>query len=202
MLSAGYLDLDSLKTRILPAGAVDISDWDSALQSLGKGVAAAMSNACNRELHRATAAVYECSAANLTATLRRYPVEEITQIELYDPAGTLRTYAGEYTLAKFAGLIDFPTPPSGPSDILRVTYTGGYWINDGTTLPTGASEMPYDIIEAFVIQCQVWAEARNLFGTSGLQGEVDKKPADRTAALRLAPEVLQILAPYRRFSNE
>lgn len=202
MLAAGFTDLATLKARILPAGAVDLTEWDDALQALGKGVASAMNAACNRDLHRGEDVVFECTAATLIATVRRYPVEAIASVEIRDFAGSLSDFTGGYQLAAAAGMLQFAGLPGDTTERLRITYTGGYWLDDGETMPEAATPMPADLLEAFFMQAQTWAEARGLFGTVGLQGEVEKKPADRTAALRLAPEVLQILAPYRRFSNE
>lgn len=202
MLAAGFTDLATLKSRILPAGAVDITDWDDALQSLGKGVANAMNQACNRELQRGVSVIYECTAATLIAVVRRYPVEAIGSVQIRAYDGTLTTHTAGYQLAAPAGILQFASMPGDGTERLRITHTGGYWLDDGDDMPETATPMPDDLLEAFFIQAQVWAEARNLFGTASLQGEVEKKPADRSSAMRLAPEVAAILAPYRRFANE
>jgi len=200
MLDAGLGTLNYLKSRILPAGAVEVQDWDDALQRLGKAVAVRMEAFCNRRFTRSEAHVDEFSALATSIVLRALPVEEITSVEIRSFTGTLTDYEGGWQLDQRAGLVLFRSIPGDGTERLVVTYAGGYWLDDGSTQPAGSTALPDDLLEAWVMQCQAWAEARRLFGTISLAGMENQKSPP--SPVHLTAEVTAILESYRRYSGE
>jgi hypothetical protein len=92
----------------------------------------------------------------------------------------------------------FKSSPGDGTEAVVVDYDGGYWLDDGDPMPAGATPLPDDLLEALVMQCQAWAEARNLFGTISL----DKERKGQPNALQLMKDVEAILEPYRRYGGE
>jgi hypothetical protein len=199
MLDAGFTPLFHLKSRILPEAGVDDTQWDAALSALGRSVARRFEAHCNRHLERHTAASEIYSARTLAVSLKAYPVITLTSVQLRAADGTLATVAATYQLDKGCGLLDFSTPPGSAAERLLLTYDGGYWLDpmDGTTtLPTGATALPEDILELWLAEVQTQAEARELFGSVALRKEGKTPPAGLSAA------TTEGLRPYRRFSGE
>jgi hypothetical protein len=200
MLDAGLSSLYYLKSRILPAGGVGLTDWDDSLSKLGLAVARRFENFCNRRLERVEDAAEFYSARSTSVCLKCYPVEAVTSVQLRDTGGTLLNSTTAYHLHKSSGVIEFTGSPGSSTDALLITYAGGYWLDDGGTMPTDATPLPDDLLEAWVMQCQAWAEARQIFGTVSLTGMEPKKNAPDP--VKLADVVEAILIPYRRFSGE
>jgi hypothetical protein len=198
MLEAGFGTLDYLKTRILPVGADENTDWDGALTKLGLGVAGRFNAFCNRVLQRVVDQVDEFNASTTAIVLRAYPVEEIETTQIRSFTGALDEFSGGYQLDQRAGMMLFRSAPGDGTERIVVTYTGGFWLNDGDEMPEGSTPLPDEILEAWVMQCQAWAEARNLFGTISL----DKERKAQPSALQLMKDVEAILEPYRRFGGE
>jgi hypothetical protein len=197
MLDAGFSTLEYLKSRILPAGA-DGGDWDAALAKLGLGVAGRFNAFCNRVLQRVEGQVDEFNASASAIVLRAFPVEVVNSVEIRGFTGALDTFSGGYQLDQRAGLMLFQGAPGDGTERIVIDYDGGFWLDDGGTMPAGSTPLPDDIMEAWIMQCQAWAEARNIFGTIAL--EKDNKA--QASALQLTKDVEAILEPYRRFSGE
>lgn len=200
MLDAGLSTLAYLKSRILPAGGVDVMDWDDALCKLGLAVCRRFESFCNRRLERVTDAAEFYSAQSTAICLKAYPVESVTSVQIRETDGTLSTATADYQLHKASGVLEFTAAPGTASQNLLVTYAGGYWLDDGETQPAGSTALPDDILEAWVSQCQAWAEARQIFGTISLSGQETKKNAPDP--VKFTESVETILIPYRRFSGE
>lgn len=201
MLNAGLSTLIHLKSRILPAAAATETTWDAALGKLGLAIAARMEAACNRKYERTVGAVDTFSAWTLGVTLKRYPVETITTVQVRDSAGLLAATT-DYTLDADAGMLSFGTVPGTRDERLVITYTGGFWLDPltGATLPAGATALPDDLLELWLAEVQAHAEARGLFGALGLRPQKD---ADKAKLLTgLSENMISGLAPYRRFAGE
>lgn len=198
MLDAGFGTLEYLKTRILPAGAADATDFDEALQRLGLGVAGRFNAHCNRIFQRVEGQTDEFNARTTAIVLRAYPVETVNSVQIRSFTGTLDDFTAGYQLDQRAGLMLFSATPGEADERIVIDYDGGYWLDGGGAQPAGSTALPYDILEAWVMQCQAWAEARNLFGTISL----DKDRAATGSALQISKEVMEVLEPYRRFSGE
>lgn len=204
MLAAGLSTLAHLKSRILPeaAAAIDETTYDAALTQLGLAAAARMERHCNRSFARAVAAADEFSASCQSVTLRRYPVESIASVQLKDTSLALSTCEVDYSLAAAAGVVDFPATPGTASERLVITYTGGYWLDPLTTetLPAGATALPDDLLETWLAEVQLQAEARGLFEAIGLRAPKDADKARKLTGL--SEDAIEALRPYRRFAGE
>ena len=204
MLSAGFATTTYLKSRLLPSAAAGDTDWDEAVAALGKSVAAKFDRHCNRGFERITGEV-DIFAARATAwTLRRFPVETVTTVRT---RGTDDAYsaiaAGDWWIDKPAGLLETRSMAGTQYEKLVVTYTGGFWLDprDGTTMPAGATALPDDLHEAWVLQCQHEAESRGLFGSVSFRAQKDAA-APKTTASGLLESTVETLRPFRRFSGE
>jgi len=201
MLDAGFSTLDYLKSRILPDAGIEETQWDTALGKLGLSIAARMQAHTARRFERGTAHVDEFSAWNLSVTLKSYPVETIASVQIRETDGTLTTQAAStYALDKGAGLLTFYTVPGTRLERIVVTYAGGFWLDPltGATLPTGATALPDDLLETWISEIQIEAEARNLFGAIALRKDFNKSKT-RSG---LDESTVEALRPYRRFSGE
>lgn len=200
MLDAGFGTLQSLKNAILPQSVAWDNTWDEPLARLGLAVAGRFNAHCNRVFQRVEGWVDEFSADSLAIVLRAYPVETINTIHVRGFTGALEDYTAGYQLDQRAGLLRFRQPPGDGTERIVVDYDGGFWLDNGGAMPAGSTALPYDIFEAWTLQCQAWAEARRLFGELALQSLNPK--AERPNSLTLHTDVQAILEPYRRFSNE
>ncbi len=197
MLDAGFGPLSTLKARLLPMAAAGELDWDEKLKGLGLAVARRFNRHCAREFQRAVDIEDVFDAAARAWVLTRYPVEEVTCVEVQDLHG--RKLVEGWDVDTRAGLLETPSLAGPRGTKLVVTFTGGYWLDpgDGSGMPEGAEELPEDILDAWVLQCQVSAEARGLFAEAAIRPSAsEEKP---TAGIRLADEVVETLRPYRRF---
>ena len=203
MLSAGLSTLTYLKSRILPAAAAVETTHDAALARLGLAIAGRMETACNRKFDRAVGAVDTFGAWTLCVTLKRYPVETLTTVQVRDPAGALAATT-DYAADNDAGMISFETVPGMRSERLVVTYTGGYWLDPrslpATALPTGATPLPEDLLELWLAEVQLHAETRGLFEAVGLRVQKDSDKAKLLSGL--SEGTVAALSPYRRFAGE
>ena len=200
MLNAGFTTIESLKARILPEAARIDTEYDAALSKLGLAIAARMEGHCARKFDRVVGAVDEFSAWTLSVVLKRYPIETITSVDLRDSAGTLVPCETDYSLDEACGLIDFLQTPGDRSERLVITYTGGYWMDDGSTMPAGATALPDDVLELWIAEVQRHAEARGTFEAVGLR--VQKDAAKATPINGLSEDTIDGLRIYRRFSGE
>lgn len=197
MLAAGFTTLEALKARLLPEAAADDSTWDEALSRLGLAVARRMEGHCARRFDRAVATMDEFSACALSAVLRRYPAEAITSLQLREMDGSTAAVVVGYSMDKACGLLDFALTPGTRHQRLIITYTGGYWLDDGSAMPEGATALPDDLLELWIAEVQAQAEARELFGSVSLRKETKTpNPARLTAA------TVEGLRPFRRFSAD
>lgn len=200
MLDAGFGTLQLLKSRLLPSAVEWETTWDEPLAKLGKAVAARINSQCNRRFERSVGQVDEFNAASRAVILRAYPVETITSVQLRVFTGSLANITAGYQLDKKAGMLLFDSTVGEATERIVATYTGGYWLDDGGTMPAGATPLPDDVLEAWIIQCQAWAEARRILGEVALQSLSPK--AERPASLTLTSDVQAMLEPYRRYASE
>lgn len=204
MLSAGYSTTTYLRSRLMPDAASGESEWDAAVEALGKSVAAKFDRHCNRGFERVVDQVDTFAARASAWTLRRFPVESVSLVRTRD---TLDAYsaiaAGDWWIDKAAGLLETRSTAGTQYEKLVVTYTGGYWLNprDGTTLPSGAAALPDDVLEAWVLQCQHEAESRGLFAAVSFRTQKDAA-SPKTSTAGLLDATVETLRPFRRFSGE
>jgi hypothetical protein len=205
-MNAGLSSLEALKDILLPTAALRAStDYDEALVQLGKGVAAQMQKHCNRKWQRVEDDVHEFSADCISQTVPRYPVEDIAAIDIKRSGETAWEDILDDYLANFfaaSGVIEFTGILGTHRDKVRVTYTGGYWWDDGEeaepqTLPEGATAVPDDLLHAWHLQCQAEAEHTGLVKARIVRAE-DEESNKSMRSLDLLPQVKNILLGYIR----
>lgn len=198
MLDAGFAPLSVLKSRLLPSAGAGKLTWDEKLKGLGRAVAGRFERHCGRTFARAEGwkDVFDASASAWVLT--RYPVETVTSVSVRSGDGSLSPLEG-WRIDAPAGLLEIDSIPAGRGAKLEAVYTGGYWLDpcDGTTAPEGAKPLPDDVFDAWVLQCQVSAEARGLFVEVAIRPKKDEEKP--TGGIRLCPEAEEALRPYRRF---
>lgn len=205
MLPAGFTTLDYLKSQILPkalAEDTDNTDYDDRIAVIGRGVAARFNSFCARKFERLVNAEDEFDALSFAWVLQRYPVETISAIVVQSRDGSTSTLsAGEWKLSKSSGLVELDAGPGSRLDSVVVSYTGGYWLDDGGTMPDAATPLPDDVLSAFVEQVQAVCEHRELFRTAALRKE-DRTPGEaKITDLELIKDVTEVLESYRRFGG-
>lgn len=198
MLAAGYLSLADLKARIMPDPGDDETQWDDKLTALALGVVARFDTYTARTLERGEAVEDDLSARASSWTLLRYPVESLTGVELVDRDGTTSSQSTADVMLQFkSGVVEIPETIGSADQRIRFTYTGGFWLDDGNTQPSGSTAMPADLLDAFAKQVQHEAEAAGIFGDQAM-----RVPTDALASLGMIPMVAETLDRYRRFGGE
>ncbi len=206
-MNLGLGNLASLKAFVLPEALGSETTFDARLQTIGKGVAAAMERECNRKFGRVVGEEFVCSADRSYVSLPRFPVEEVTKIERQDDLTTGYVELAANTLLNLdisVGMADFGYPMGIYRSLLRLTYTGGFFFepleptDEGypTSVPSGSTALPEDLRHAWLLQCQKHFEATRALSTAGVK-EDNKAPLIST---RLDEGTLALLAPYRRFA--
>jgi hypothetical protein len=116
--------------------------------------------------------------------------------------GSVGELGWDYTPDLRSGLVQFAAPPGGGTDRLVITYTGGFWLDplDGSEMPSGATALPDDLLEAWVSEVQAQAEARSLFDAAGIRTAAAADKAKKPNGL--SEDTIATLAPYRRFAGE
>ena len=209
-MNAGFSNLATLKAHLLPASLRSGTDFDTALQAIGKGVAVAFENYCNRRFQRQAAAEQIFSADYAHFSLERYPVESISAIALKtsETEGFVAQTINDFvqTIKNSTGMV-YLLDDAGPFYAqVKFTYTGGYWWRvaeptdqdySSDTLPTGATALPDDLKLAWLNQCEVIWKSRDNLGTTLIDDAAQSKPVT-LADLKLSPDVQRILDDYRR----
>lgn len=199
----GVSTLVKLKARLLAPGLRGGTDFDSVVTILGDGVADSFDGYCNRKLRRASGAIDEFSADRESWVLLRYPVETITTVQTRSDTGSWTTQTSlVQQQALESGVMQFTGQVGPETTRIRVTYTGGYWVNDDGTQPSGSTEMPDDIVEAWMEQCKnVWDKVdplgKSLTGQSGGRG--GQFLHNTIGALDLATHVKKMLMSHKRY---
>ncbi len=214
----GLGTLDALKAAVLPPSLMADADFDAPLTIIGKGVAARFDSFTARKLARQVDAQWEGTADRVFVSLPGYPVEAVTKAELrYSGQTDDNTLNGvpvwsDYTpylvgtLDALCGVLDLQVIQGSVFDRLRITYTGGYWIDgtptaDGTAvaaMPDTATPLPDDLFSAWTLQCAAELQARDVLGVGVTRDE--KASTVDQAAGRLIPSVLDVLRSYRRMA--
>jgi hypothetical protein len=197
MLNAGYSTLDYLKRQIFPDVMKDDEEWDEDLKRIGLAVAVQFARFCNREFDRAVGTIHEESANRDSVALPRYPVEVITTVQ-HICMGVAETLTDiiEHTRLR-SGVVEFTYVIGTYKETVKITYTGGYWLDDGEEMPDGATPLPADILNAFVIQVQAVVKATDVLRNGAVKADEETMAL---AGLKLIPMVEEVLKPYRRYS--
>ena len=163
---------------------------------------------CNRAFDRKEDTEEVFNANRSFLSLKRYPVESITTIEQAD--NDTQDYESielsGYSTYKYykGGIIDFGYFQGADGSTVKVTYTGGYWWetkepldNDyPSTKPSGATEIPADLLLAWASQCQRFLDESGSVNISAFDGKESPK-----ANLTLLSGMHEILDRYVRYVN-
>jgi hypothetical protein len=159
-MNAGFSNLSFLKKRLLLASDTAGSAYDDAVAALGLSMAGYFESECDRKFARAAGVTYECGAEKRFAVVDRYPIESVTKLELRNTTteGWVEQASVPVNFNRNAGVVTFTLLPATAGDVVRLTYTGGFWWdtsedNSGTK-PSGAEELPQALILAWVQACK------------------------------------------------
>lgn len=197
----GYRPLATLRARLLPADMSDDTSHDADITAIGQGVAAMFDRITGRELKRNAAAKHETPAGNESIVLKSYPVESITSVSLVRGTTTTVITDAVAALQKASGIVDFGGAIGTHLDRMEVVSAGGYWCDAGDTMPTGATPLPDDLLQAWYLQCRAQADAENIFRQKGAANNTDKDkrdPALRIDTIDILPAVRRTLQLYMR----
>lgn len=207
-MNAGLAHVAVLRRALLaPDQAADAS-WDAVLVFIGRGVASLMARTCNRYFARVEGASYTVSADRACLSLPRYPVETIAAVELRarwsDPWTSILDAVER--VDEEAGLLHFAGCQGDLNASVRVTWTGGWWIDESEDLdgecPAGATPLPEELRMAWANQCQLVAEKKNIFQGGAIRAEDEhrNRAAELLQELELSAECMAALLPHRRFA--
>lgn len=211
-MNCGLANLDTLKTLLLAEGLRVRDEYDTQLAALGRGVAAAIEQACNRQLAYATGAVFECTADRSYVALPRFPLVSLAEVAVRASATGAWVSQGAIdavcqSISNSSGLVEFGGVQGSYLQRLRVTYTGGFFFETleptdedyPTEVPEDAAELPADLRHAWVLQCQA-----EIMATRLLDGQAAAVPQDGTGVVKatgmsLPERVQQMLKPFVRY---
>ena len=134
----------------------------------------------------------------------------VTQVTVTPPDGFLAGHAVQASVQRLTGdgqlvLANF----AAVGDNVVVTFTGAavaadafqvsvrFEIAPSETLPSGATALPHDLFEAWVMQSQAAVEHLNTLRGAGVQRSGET--VGQLTELEMLPAVRQILQPYKRF---
>jgi hypothetical protein len=148
----------------------------------------------------------ETQSTNLTAAV----AAGVSHVTLTPPDGFLNSHAvqasveridgdGQLVVANFASsgddvIVTF-TSAAVAADLFKVNLR--FEIPPSETVPSGASTLPHDLFEAWVMQSQAAMEHLNTLRGAGVQRSGD--PVGNLTELEMLSAVRQILQPYKRF---
>lgn len=201
-MNLGLGNLYTVKQQLLAEALRAGTKYDAALTAIAKGVAAQFEKYCNRKLGRVVGATCVCSADRDHFFLDRYPLEDVTSVDLKSDAATgWETQTGFVLNWSASSGHVYWGGYAGPDYAqLRFTFTGGFWFDEteenNDTLPTGATALPDDLKLAWLLQCrEIWQHQDKL----GINLAEGKDRAFSMATVEMLPQVKEILSAYRRY---
>lgn len=194
---------DMREQLLTPAmGTAEDSTFDAQINSLGLTVAGIIEAYCNRSFERTVDAIHIVPANRQHFSLPRCPVETISSWETKDDETTGWETESDvaYRLTESSGHIYLAAPLGDESTLLRVTYTGGFWLesdddDNSETQPSGSTLVPDGLKAAWLLQCQhIWSK-RDKNGN----GLFDPEKSAKLEGVELLPVVKTALNPYVRY---
>lgn len=196
-----YTTLEQLKTTVLPNSIRGDKRWDGVLQRIGEGVAAQFDRYCNRTFRRSSAAVVEFSGQHECYVLPHYPLESVSTVETRtDPAAAWLAVTDAIDMQSNAsGLIHFCNSIATECERIRITYSGGYFVDltGDTALPAGATALPADVLMAWEYQCE-WLYSKLDHTGSKLLDGLGGAAAD-VLKIGLTSPVREVLDMHKRY---
>ncbi len=209
-MNAGFSNLDSLKKQLLAGTLKNDLRFDAVITALGLGVAAQFANFCNRKFSRVVNDTAVFPADRCEFILPRLPLEAITlaEIKTTEALGWVTQTDPNFIRAidLASGIVNTGPGDAGPYYAqLRFTYTGGYFWETlepddaayPTALPAGATAIPDDLYQAWLLQCRhIWSTMDKV-GTDILK---DGKSASIRFPEEFAPTVQKTISQFTRYT--
>lgn len=183
-----------------PSGLEEDERLYQTVEAVGRGCAGAIEQYCDHSFVHAAGRQEEFSADCLFVKLRATPVTALSSVQL------LTHYSGQWQdmlatvtqLDATSGLLHFSQQPGDYLHRVRVTYSGGFWIDPtpdrSGTAPEGMTKLPDDIYLAWVTLAQdVWTKR-----TQQLLSTPDSHLVPRP--VEWPPLVTELLSRYRRLA--
>ena len=185
--------LSSVKARL---GVSDTAD-DALLTNLIKFASGRFERQCNRLFDRQADTTDEFSADRCELRVARYPIESVSAFHLKsdETEGWVAQTGVEYLIRR-ACLISLPFPLGDCSQLVRVTYTGGY-VLPGTSPGAGQTALPDDLEQACVEQVAFWYQRRDQLGLITVPS--DGRTFYQLGQIDLLPNVRPVLTKYERY---
>jgi hypothetical protein len=203
-MNCGLGTLTDLKTLLLLPADREVSDYDTALQIVGRGTASLFESYCGRKFGRLVGDVLEFDPYRLSFTLTRYPIETVTSLELRSTMqeGWVAQADQPVNFRKESGILFFGAVLGGMQDTGRVTWTGGYWFDeseDGTsTMPADATLLPGDLKLAWLQQSKYFWDRNSIIDRA--KAGFDSGEGFLSDESELIATVKTTLDSYRRFA--
>ena len=186
--------LETIKSRL----GIDNFDTaeDALLNRFLRHASARFEMECNRNFDRLENGTDQFPADTSDLIATRYPVESVSAFELKTSERTgWETLSDVDYLLKPGGVNCLTGILGANSQLLRVTYTGGY-VLPGNTPAEGQIALPDDLEQACVEQVAFWYQRREQLGIVNFSGEggTIKLPSNPD----LLPQVQSVLKRYTR----
>jgi hypothetical protein len=191
--------LTAIKTR-LGIEQFETTD-DLLLTSILKHVSARFEAECNRRFETQANATFEFRASERFLIPDRLPIQAVSSFELKvtEAAGWVLQAQVDYLLSPQKSVIELATRLGCPSQLARVTYTGGYLL-PGTTPPGNPPPLPDDIEQACIEQVAYWYQRRTQLGLVSIASE-GGSTVQQFQSSDLLPQVRATLKHYERWLN-
>ena len=185
--------LATIKSRL---GISDTTD-DTLLTNLIKFASARFERETNRLFDRQANTTDEFSADRYELPVTRYPIESVSAFHLKsdETAGWVAETGVEYLIRR-ACIVSLFFPLGVCSQLVRVTYTGGY-VLPGTTPGSGQTALPDDLEQASVEQVAFWYQRRHHLGLITVPS--DGRTFYQLGQIDLLPNVVPVLKKYERY---
>lgn len=209
-MKCGLTNLETLKQHLLEQELMSDARFDPTIAAIGNAVAGMFDELCNRKLAYDAQAVASIAADCDFMVLPHYPVVEIASVEVKGAGESEWTAMANEPLMcnDQSGLVYFSGQLGGNRDLVRVTYSGGYWFEtlepgeDGypSAQPDGAVELPGALRGAFLVQCEQLWQTHDRLGTGVAGGDGSQFLNTRLSTLELVPLVKETLKRFVRYS--
>lgn len=208
-MNAGFSNLDTLKKTLLAGTMKADVRFDKIIAALGLGMATMFENTCNRKFARLVGVQETFPADRCEFCLSRKPVESVAtaELKLNETDGWVMqdaTYIRAIDLKN--AIINTGDRDAGPYYAqVRFTFTGGYFwetlepddANFPSDLPDGASALPDDLFNAWILQCRhIW----NQLDKTGANILKDGEEKSLRFPQDFAPTVENTLGQYKNFN--
>jgi len=220
-MNAGFSNLATLKAQLLAPALQNRADWDPVILAIGRGVANAIEQFCNRKFMFAIGLMDVTQGERDHWYARCHPVTQFTKVELrYFRSDPWTDISGQPLAAdEGKGLIHFGYTLGRRPIQVRITYNGGFFWeqiepntagyptavpDEITNNPAGLNPndfmLPAALQTAWFLQCRKVWEAIDKLGTKITEvGSNTRNASEALAGLDFIPMVQEIIRTYKRY---